>query len=159
MPTGRAISSASDLRRADHRQRHRHAAEISLSTSIRLMNEKPQSPCSIATQPVDVAQPDRVVEAEVGAQVPAHLGRHVRVQGHLRERVAGRERQHREQHDADAEQARQGDQQAPEEVVAHDAPGWRLTPFAVPVGQAVQRGPSRDTGATRLRARPWIVGR
>src|SRR6202035_5418256 len=38
----------------------------------------------------------------------------------LAERVAGRQRQHRKQHDADPEQARDRDQQPPEEIAAHN---------------------------------------
>ena len=70
-------------------------------------------------EPAQVAQPDRVVEAELGAQDAAHLGRDVRVGREFLERVARRQRQHREQDEADAEQARDRDQQPPEEVVPH----------------------------------------
>jgi hypothetical protein len=69
------------------------------------------------SQPVQVALPDRVVQPELRAQRHAHLGRHVGVGGQFLERVARRQRQHREQHDADAQQAGQRDQQAPEDVV------------------------------------------
>ena len=61
-------------------------------------------------EPVQVALPDRVIEAELGAQRRLHRGRDGGVGGELAERVARRERQDGEQHDADAEQARYGDQ-------------------------------------------------
>jgi hypothetical protein len=68
---------------------------------------------------VPVAEDDRIIEAELGAQRHPDLGRHVRVGGKLAERVARRQRQHDKQHDADAEQARHQDQQAAEQVVVH----------------------------------------
>ena len=129
--------------------------QISLSTSTRLMNEKPQSPCIMAQQPAEVALPDRVVEAELHAQVGLHLGRHVGVERHLRERVARREREHREQHDADAEQARQGDQQSAEEVVAHDVARRLRLPGTSRAGPR-SRGPRPRSAApagSRRRAR------
>jgi len=61
---------------------------------------------------VEIALPDRIIEAEIGAQRHAHLGGHVRIQRQFAERIAGRQRQHRKQHDADAQQAGHGDQQA-----------------------------------------------
>ena len=63
--------------------------------------------------------------AELGLAIAEHdphdRGRHVRVGRQLPERIAGGERQHREQHDADAEQAGKGDQQPPEEISPHDS--------------------------------------
>ena len=44
-------------------------------------------------QPVPVAHPDRVIEAELGAQRGAHLGRHRRVGRQFVERISRRQRQ------------------------------------------------------------------
>jgi hypothetical protein len=84
---------------------------ISWSTSMRLTKEKPQSPCSMLESQLQVALPDRVVQPELRAQRHAHLGWHVGVGGQFLERVARRQRQHGEQHHADAQQAGQRDQQ------------------------------------------------
>ena len=145
MPTGSAISSASDLRRADHRQRHRHALQdqrVDVDPA-----DEGEAPVALQhrDQPAEVALPDRVVEAELQAQVRLHLGRDVRVERHLRERVARRQREHREQHDADAEQARQRDQQPAEEVVPTDA--RRRIP-------AASEMPSRYASSARQAAPP-----
>ena len=61
---------------------------------MRLAKEKPQSPCSHGDQPVQVAHPHRVIEAELGAQRRRHLGRDRGVGGQLAERIARRQRQH-----------------------------------------------------------------
>ena len=49
----------------------------------------------------------------------AHLGRDVGVGRELLERVPGREREDREEDDADPDEARDRDEQAAEEVLAH----------------------------------------
>jgi hypothetical protein len=62
---------------------------------IRLANEKPQSPCSIASSQRKVADHHRVVHPEALAQVRGDLGRDVRIRDELAERIAGAEREHR----------------------------------------------------------------
>ena len=39
-----------------------------------LAKEKPQSPCIMATQPVEIAHVDRVIQSELGAQRAATAG-------------------------------------------------------------------------------------
>ena len=103
-----------DLRGADDEQRRRQALQDQ-RVDVDAAGEG-EAPVALqhGGEPAHVAQVDGVVEAELGAQVRAHLGRHVRVGRELLERVARRQRQHREQHDADPEQARDRDQQAPQ---------------------------------------------
>src|SRR6185503_14253858 len=70
-------------------------------------------------EPAHITHLDRVVEPELLAQVRAHLGRDVRVGGELLERIAGGEREHREEHHADPDQARDRDEQAADEIPTH----------------------------------------
>jgi hypothetical protein len=99
------------LRRADHRQRDRDALADQL-VDVDAADEA-EAPVALehAGQPAQVALPDRIVQAELRAQRHAHLGWHVGVGGQFLERVTRRQRQHGEQHDADAQQAGQRDQQ------------------------------------------------
>ena len=108
------------LRQPDHHQGHRHALQDQL-IDIDAADEA-EAPVALehAAQPAQVALPDRVVQAELHAQGHAHLGRHRRVVGQVLERVARCQRQHREEHDADAQQAGQRDQQAAEDVVEQE---------------------------------------
>jgi len=69
---------------------------------------------------VQVAQIDRVIEAELGTQRGLHLGRHVRIGRELAEWIARRERQHDEQDDRNPEQARDRDHQAAQDVLTHE---------------------------------------
>src|SRR5262245_14280284 len=58
---------------------------------------------------------------EFHAKGGAHLGRNVGTGGKLAERIAGGEREHREQHDADPDEAGDRDQEAPEKIAAHSS--------------------------------------
>src|SRR5262249_43661992 len=62
------------------------------------------------------------------SQGGAHRGRDVGIGGELLERIAWRQRQHHEQHDADADETRNRDQQAPEQIPTHDLAAARRTP-------------------------------
>jgi hypothetical protein len=70
-------------------------------------------------QPAEIANGNRIIETEFLPKHRPHFGRHVRIGRQLLERVARRERQDREQDDTDAENARDGDQEAPEKVLPH----------------------------------------
>ena len=98
---------------------------------------KAEAPVALehAGQPQQVALPHRIVQAELLAQHHAHFGGHVRVGGQFLERVARRQRQHGEQHDADAQQAGHRDQQAAKDVVEQA--------FGLVVVQALSRLPPR----------------
>ena len=72
-------------------------------------------------EPVEVAGPDRVIEAVLGAEGGLDGGGDVRVVGEFREGIPGGEGQEGEQDDADAEQAGDGQQDAAQEVGAGQA--------------------------------------
>src|SRR6185503_349052 len=95
-------------------------------------------------------------EAELGAQVHAHLRRHVGIGGQLLEGVAGRHGEDGEEHEADPREHRDDDEEAPEQVLGHAvtrAPraGWlprpaddRSTPPDTSSGEPRSRSPSRS---------------
>ena len=111
-----------DLRRADDEQRRRQPLQDQL-VDVHAADER-EAPVALRHRrdPAHVAHRHRVIEPELGAQSGAHFRRHGRIGGQLLERIAGRQRQHREQHDADAEQARDGDEEAPDQIVPHHLP-------------------------------------
>ncbi|MEY9471930.1 hypothetical protein ABH992_004329 [Bradyrhizobium yuanmingense] len=90
-----------------------------MSTFIRLTKEKPQVAVQHGVEPVQVAEVDRVVETELGPECRLHFGRHVRIGGQFGERIAGRERKHDEQHQRNRQQARNGDQEATQDILTH----------------------------------------
>lgn len=111
------------LRQADDGDRHRQALQDQrVHVDAADEGEAPVAAHHVQ-QPVEVALPDRVVQPELCAQRHAHLRRHVGVLRQFLEGVARRQRQHREQDQADAQQAGQGDQQPPENVVEQALPG------------------------------------
>ena len=63
----------------------------------------------------------RLIQAQLFADPLADLGRDVRVCRELREGVTGRERKDRVHHEADDEQRRDGDEDAPRYVSPHSA--------------------------------------
>ena len=110
------------LRGADDRQRDRHALQnqrIDVDAA-----DEGVAPVALQhrSEPAKVALPHRVIETEFGAQHLAHFGRHCGVGRKLLERVARRQREHGEQHDADAEHARHHDQHAPQDVGTQGRP-------------------------------------
>src|SRR5215467_5708936 len=70
-------------------------------------------------KPAEVAHPDRIIEPEFRPQGGRHLGRDIWVARKFPKRVAGGEREYRKQDNADPEEARDCNQQAPEKVPAH----------------------------------------
>ena len=109
------------LRRADHGQRHRQALQDQ-RVDVDPADER-KAPVAVQHrgQPVQVAHRDRIIEAELGAQRRLHRRRDGGIGRQLAERVAGGQRQHGEQHQADPQQARDRNEQAPDEVAAHGA--------------------------------------
>ena len=85
----------------------------------------------------DVSSMSAVVQAELRTQSHAHLGWHIGVVGQVLERIARCQRQHGEQHQADAQQAGQRNQQAADDVV-----GQRGECRWVRVGNVWQRAAS-----------------
>src|SRR4029453_10553911 len=70
-------------------------------------------------EPAEVTHRDRIVEAELGAQVGPYLRRHVRVCGQLLEGIAGRQTQDGEQDEADPGQHWDHDQHPPDQILRH----------------------------------------
>ena len=100
------------LRCADHAERGRQALQDQ-RIDVHAADER-EAPVAVqhGGEPVQVAHRDRIIEAELGAQRGLHRRRDGRIGRQLAERIARRQRQHGEQHDADAEQARDRDEQA-----------------------------------------------
>src|SRR4029079_13051570 len=77
--------------------------------------------------PVQVAEVDRIVEAELRPKCGLHFGRNVRIGRQLLKEIARGKRQPEEQDRRNAEQARNGDQEATQDILAHWAKS-RLCP-------------------------------
>ncbi len=126
-PTGRAISSASSCDRPITTSvTGAGAAAIRVSTSIALTNEKAPVALQHSAQPVHVAP------ARSGSSRPNCARMFSRTSAgtfglvpRSSKRVARRQRQHGEQHDADAQQAGQRDQQDVRRKVAIGRPCGR----------------------------------
>ena len=108
------------LRRADHVERGRQALQDQ-RVDVHPADEG-KAPVAVhhGNEPVQVAEIDRIIEAELGPKREAHFGRDVRVGRQLRERIARRQREHDEQDERNAEQARHGDQEATQDILAHE---------------------------------------
>ena len=80
----------------------------------------------VGRQPLEVAHVDRLIQAELLPNVLTDLDRNVRALGEVRERVAGRERQDGEDHEADHQDRRNGDQDAAHGIRGHGqmTPVW-----------------------------------
>src|SRR5205085_8488131 len=70
-------------------------------------------------EPAQIANDNRVVDAELRPQRGADFRRDVAVGGEFAEGITRRQRQQHEQNQADAEQTGQGNEQAPENVSSH----------------------------------------
>ena len=108
------------LRRADHIERRRQALQdqrVDVHPA-----DKGKAPVAVQHRrdPVQVTQVDRIVEAELGPKRGGDFGRHVRIGREFTEGIAGRQRQHDEQHQRNAEQARHRDQETTQHILAHE---------------------------------------
>ncbi len=108
-----------DLGRPDHVERGRKALEDEL-IDVHPADER-KTPVAVhhGRQPVQVTKIDRIIQAKLGPKCGLHFGRDVRIGRKFGERVAGSQRQHEEQHCRDAEQARNRDQQAAQDILTH----------------------------------------
>ena len=111
-----------DLRRADHEQRGRHPLQDQFVDVDAAGERKAPVALQHRGQPAQIANENRIVDPEFHPQRRADFGRNVGVGGEFAERVARRQRQQDEQNEADAEQAGEGDDQAPENVFSHRRP-------------------------------------
>ena len=119
MPTGNATISASTCDAPMIASVTGTRCRISVSTSIAADEGVAPVALQHRGEPAKVALPHRIIEAELVAQHLAHFGRHRGIGRKLLERVTRRQREHGEQHDADAEHARHHDQHAPQDVGTH----------------------------------------
>src|SRR5262249_48706951 len=108
-----------DLRGADDEDRRRQPLQdqgIDVDSA-----DEGEAPLAVqhGGEPAYIANGDGIIEPEFHAQGGTHLGRNVGTGGKLAERIAGGEREHREQHDADPDEAGDRDQEAPEKIAAH----------------------------------------
>ncbi len=107
-----------NLRGADNAKRRRQALQdqrIDVNAT-----DEGEAPVAVQhrVQPMQVADRNRVIEAELRSQCRLHRWWNGRVGCEFAERIARRKRQDGEQHNADAEQTGYRDEQSPDEIAA-----------------------------------------
>ena len=159
-PDGQRDQDAQQLRGAQHEERGRQPLQDQrVDVDAAREGEAPVTP-QHGGEPAHVADGDGIVEAELGAQVHAHLGGDVGVGGQLLERIARRHGQDGEEDEADAGQDGNQDQEAAEEVLRHAVrPVRRPPPLFLRLLEPVVQVPEVGVPAALLDAQGVADGR